>query len=75
MVEEEATRRRDVGDVSAAAAAGEASSASGLVVSSAVSLVSAPIAMLYEGGALFCLSWNTPPGVSRSDYSPLGRGY
>ena len=51
-VEAEAARGRDVGDVGPAAAAGEASSASGPVVSSTVSLVSDPPTVSYEGGCI-----------------------
>lgn len=59
-VEAEAARGHDVGDVGAAAAIGEASSAFGLVVSSAVSPVSAPPAVSYEGGRI------APPFMERS---------
>lgn len=59
-VEAEAARGHDVGDVGAAAAIGEASSTFGLVVSSAISPVSAPPAVSYEGGHI------APPFMERS---------
>ena len=52
MVEAEAARGHVAGDVGIAAAPGEASLASGPMVSSAVSPVSAPPIVSYEGGCI-----------------------
>ena len=72
MVEAEAAKGLDVGDVGIAIVAGETSSVYGLVVSSVVSLILAPPTMSCEGRHAVLPFMERPAGVSCSHYSPFG---